>query len=638
MKGVAAQRFRLCAVSAALAVFGLLSVPVAPALGDSGELGPAFELGGRPAYGAAPEHQWNAAAAFGTSTYMVVWSDPRNGSSYDIYGTRVSTDGIVLDPTGIALTTTAPNQEDPAIAFDGTNYLVVWKDGRNGINGDVYGTRLATDGAVIDSAGIAVSVTAEAQADVAVAFGDSAYLVVWADTRNGVVNIYGARVTPAGAVLDPAGIAICTDPVGQALPTVAFDGSEWLVAWQDSRDGEPDIYGARVASDGTVLDPSGIMIASAAGDQVNAAAASNGETFLVVWDDKRSGTSRDIYGARIASDGTVLDPAGIQICVGATDQEYAGVGFDGTHYLVVWDDLRNLSTWDLYATRLDATGAVLDPAGIAVSTYPSQEFNAAVASNGTNFLVAWHDSRNGTKDIYGARVTSDGVLLDANSMLISTAAAYQASPAMAFDGTNYLAVWHEWHLDSGYDISGTRLATDGTVLDTLDLAISTAAKDQVYPAVAAGSANCLVVWQDYRRGAYFIDGARVAADGSVLDPAGFAICAPGGPQEYPDVASDGTNYLVVWQDKRSGAYDIYAARVTSAGTVLDPAGIAVSGASADQLHPAVAFDGADYLVVWDDYRNGNYDIYGARVALDGTVLDTLGIAISSASSAQQWPA
>ena len=78
------------------------------------------------------------------------------------------------------------------------------------------------------------------------------------------------------------------------------------------------------------------------------------------------------------------------------------------------------------------------------------------------------------------------------------------------------------------------------------------------------------------------------------------------------MAWNGTNFLVVWQDHRSGTIDdIYGARVSAAGSVLDPAGIPISTAANDQLAPAVAWNGTDFLVVWEDCRSGtNYDIYG----------------------------
>jgi hypothetical protein len=46
------------------------------------------------------------------------------------------------------------------------------------------------------------------------------------------------------------------------LPRVAFDGTNYLVAWEDERSGSQDIYGARVTRGGVVLDPAGFLILS----------------------------------------------------------------------------------------------------------------------------------------------------------------------------------------------------------------------------------------------------------------------------------------------------------------------------------------------------------------------------------------
>lgn len=67
----------------------------------------------------------------------------------------------------------------------------------------------------------------------------------------------------------------------------------------------------------------------------------------------------------------------------------------------------------------------------------------------------------------------------------------------------------------------------------------------------------------------------------------------------PAVAFDGRDWLVVWQQSYFGSgHQIYAARVSAAGLVLDAKPFVVSGAdNSDEVQPAVACDGTDCLVV-----------------------------------------
>jgi large repetitive protein len=69
-------------------------------------------------------------------------------------------------------------------------------------------------------------------------------------------------VSQAGVVLDPNGIPISTAVHEQQAPQVSFGGTNYFVAWQDSWSGEDDVYGARVSPGGTVLDPAGIPIST----------------------------------------------------------------------------------------------------------------------------------------------------------------------------------------------------------------------------------------------------------------------------------------------------------------------------------------------------------------------------------------
>ncbi len=73
-------------------------------------------------------------------------------------------------------------------------------------------------------------------------------------------------------------------------------------------------------------------------------------------------------------------------------------------------------------------------------------------------------------------------------------------------------------------------------------------------------------------------------------------------QTRPAIAFDGTNFLVTWQDTRDLPTDtssnIYACRLTPSLEVLDSAGILIAGEREEDYVPAVGWSGADYLVAW----------------------------------------
>jgi hypothetical protein len=107
----------------------------------------------------------------------------------------------------------------------------------------------------------------------------------------------------------------------------------------------------------------------------------------------------------------------------------------------------------------------------------------------------------------------------------------------------------------------------------------------------------------------------------VLEPGGFRVSSASAYR--PAIGFDGTNYLVTWDDYRSASANIYGARVAPDGTILDPTGRPISTAANYQLQSTVAFDNSNWFVSWQDWRNGHdYDIYAARVSTGGTVLET----------------
>ncbi len=575
--------------------------------------------------------------------YLVVWQDTRSGNYPDIYGARVGSDGVVRDPAGFALSTAGGSQYRPRVASNGTDYLVVWQDGR-GPTVDIYGTRVTSAGAVSHPSGLPLSTAANDQNAPTVASNGADYFVVWTDARAGWTNfdVYGTRVTSDGVVSDPDGLAISAAANHESSPSVASNGTDYFVVWGDARAGTTnyDVYGARVTSAGEVSDPSGLALSTEVNHQSYASVASNGTDYFVVWEDARADPDeRDLYGTRVTSAGEVSDPNGLALATTASDETAASVASDGTDYLVVWHELRAGPSFDVYGTRVTSAGEVGDPSGLAVSTDGSHQNFPMVASNGTEYLVVWEDRRTPAYDVYGARVTSAGLVRDPDGLPICAVTTSMWRSSVASNGTDYLFVFHDERIGLGFDVYGALVTSAGVV--GAPILLTDAAYAQANASVASNGTDFLVVWEDLRNGNPDVYGTRVTSAGVVGDPNGLAISTTPSGESKPIVASNGGDYLVVWEDLRNDAtssVDLYGTRVTSAGEVSDASGLALSTAADAQGNASVASNGADYLVVWEDFRSGqSFDVYGTRVTSAGEVSDTSGLALSTAANDQTEP-
>ena len=410
----------------------------------------------------------------------------------------------------------------------------------------------------------------------------------------------------AGLAVAGSGASSATQPVtsapgDQESPAIAFTGASYVVAWKDARaqtestralrpqlpppppppppPPRADVFGARVSRAGRVLDASGIAIAKDAHQRAGPALASDGTNALVVWTDRQgSSAPGSVYGARITPAGVMLDRPGFSIHSAQGERASPVVAFDGANYLVVWESIVWPLGWFLDAARVTPSGTVLDPAAIRISSdlcvRRPQSLPAERTLWSSGLVRAAQSSALGS-----ARRAPCSIQTRSRSRARRITHARRFTPTsrpVAFDGTNYLVAWS----DSGSgNIFGTRVSLAGTVLDPGGIRISDGVGRTGKPTIAFGGTNYLVAWEDTRFGCCSIYGTRVSPAGSVLDPGGIAIATRGREQVEPTAAFDGTNYLVAWADNRSvvsSGSDIYGAHVTQDGRVLEARGILLS--------------------------------------------------------------
>ena len=126
----------------------------------------------------------------------------------------------------------------------------------------------------------------------------SRFLVAWEDLRGATSDIRATRVTATGVVQDPVGLLVSGAPGAQSEAAVAARPGGFLVAWQDGRTGYADVRAARVTDAGGLPDAGGIVVAGGAGEQGSPAAVWNGSRFLVGWE-----AATDIRGPGVGGRG-----------------------------------------------------------------------------------------------------------------------------------------------------------------------------------------------------------------------------------------------------------------------------------------------------------------------------------------------
>ena len=105
------------------------------------------------------------------------------------------------------------------------------------------------------------------------------------------------------------GVGVCTAADNQRLPQVAPDGAGGaIVAWEDHRNGNNDIYAQRVlgATGAPEWTADGVPVCTAPHDQLNPALAGNGKGGAVIaWDDLRAQADYDVYVQNVSTQGTL---------------------------------------------------------------------------------------------------------------------------------------------------------------------------------------------------------------------------------------------------------------------------------------------------------------------------------------------
>ncbi|MDY6916273.1 MAG: carboxypeptidase regulatory-like domain-containing protein, partial [Candidatus Cloacimonadota bacterium] len=444
---------------------------------------------------------------------------------------------------------------------------------------------------------------------------------------------------------------IATASYSQTTPEVVFSGEQYFTVFLD----KPSSYdyqfkGVFIESDGTVDNQQHQLTVSHNAMSHMEDIGWGGENYLLAWARQRSpyDYTTDSYGIIIDSDG---DPIGTQfaISIGNTDNcNFIKIAYDGNNFLVIWQE--GLPTQgarirgQLVSPNGDLVGPNFDIRPASLSESDSQIY-PDLLFNGSEYVVVWDDDRNGNRDIYMQFVGTDGSLIG-EDIQISTDTADQLLVQAAYNGTNYFLVWRD-ERDSSNDgsIYGQVVDSEGNLIgENIAISITENSEGRSWPDVAANSSQFLVSWEqefstknnkqiivskekefiyqmvgeDLDRPVIWQDvwGRKVQSDGNMPEGA-FPICDEEYHQEAVCVTSDNSDFLVTWQDSRNeNQYsDIYGIIIEGEAT---PSGflegtVTLNGGSGNVEEVIITANGSSANPEESGYYQmelaaGNYDV------------------------------
>lgn len=281
---------------------------------------PAWPAGGITACEPQPNHRVprERLVTDGAGGFYTVFADGRESGAVaeDLYAQHVLGNGTIAPgwPADALPVSALPGviEQDASLCEDGRGgVFFVWEDYRLGA-ASVFGQHLQADGqphAGWPAMGRSLTGSPGFQLSPELAWDgrDGAYMT-WNNLQPGGYRSYVQHLTPSGA---PAigwpvnGLPVIPLPTDQYVPTITADGlGGAIVAWEDIRDGETDVYAQRFVTDGVVATRVSLAGAEATPEEVRIRWQVSGETRASVERREGDGVWRALID--LTADGTGL--------------------------------------------------------------------------------------------------------------------------------------------------------------------------------------------------------------------------------------------------------------------------------------------------------------------------------------------
>jgi hypothetical protein len=324
----------------------------------------------------------------------------------------------------------------------------------------------------------------------------------WEDFRDGNQEIYFGRVSSGGAKIG-SDVRITFNSSGSYNPSHVWTGREYAVTWEDVRSGDCEIYFARVSAGGEKIGADTRVTYNGYGGMTSwwPFLVWSGSEYGVTWIDTRDG-NREIYFARLAPNGVKLG-SDLRVTHTFADSYYPSMTWTGSEYALAWRDSQS-GNYEIYLGRISAEGVKIGSETRISSTAAESDY-ASIAWTGSNFAVSWQEAQDGNNEIYLALIAASGSTVDSTTRITNSPGssrlpvlAWTGSPINPEDPDLFALTWSD-ERDGNSEIYFSLLSPEARKIGA-DLRLSYNAQISDVSYLAWTGSEFGVTWRDYRSG------------------------------------------------------------------------------------------------------------------------------------------
>lgn len=583
---------------------------------------------------------------------FVTWQDKRNQINEDIYGTHISANHEVIEPSvGVPIIIAGGTQAEKSIEYAGNHEAyIVWSDARNGGNMDIYGQRLDMNmNLLMGTEGFPVAVTSSLETRPRVTYmSNNQSFVTWKSGDESSEILYQIMDESGFILTEPAKVSQF-DAIQKSPRVKRNADGEVFLSWTDLRYDTIDghIFFQKIGLDGSVLWGDGVQLDDFGEKHLNGRFApdENGGLY-VVWE-RGSNPDTDIPLQYINEDGDmVLSDFFVTNADG--NQDAPNVIFSNTGGLfTIYGDASSGSVNLFVNSYLNGSNQwasdILGATGMDGDVKYIQGFN----SNMDEIILLWEDNRHAQK-IYANRAVNESLeVTNGNQITFSDDDASDddlSYPVYYFDGVHvYVATFDG--SDTPKSMRINKLTTDfENVWGDSGIAV-TSIDDQRNGRLLGFEESIGCFWSESTAISLDILFQKYDSDGNALLEEGGKVLLDGWNDEYvlnvfntPD-----NNIMIVWLDNAWGSTTIKIKKIDLNGNLAvgwSSNGINLSETVYDiqDISAEVISDDDGIFVVWRQTTTTETEIFGQIIDWDGNIMwENGGLSISNAEHDQVNP-